>query len=52
MTKYFYIDIMDGKQYRVISKNEVLVPSDEPGVAHAIDLPTLIETEIEPKLKT
>lgn len=49
---YFYIDTMDGKRYRVMSKNKVLAPSDEPGVAYTIDLPTLIETEIEPRLKT
>lgn len=48
---YFYIDTMDGKRYRVVSKNEVLVFSGESGVSYTIDLPQLIETEIEPRLK-
>jgi len=49
--KYFYIDTMDGKRYRVVSKNEVICFSDEPGVTSTIDLPKLIEIEIEPRLK-
>lgn len=48
---YFYIDTMDGKRYRVMSKNEVLGFSDEPGVSYTIGLPKLIETEIKPRLK-
>jgi hypothetical protein len=48
---YFYIDTMDGKRYRVVSKNEVLGSSGESGVSYTIDLPKLIETEIEPRLK-
>lgn len=48
---YFYIDTMDGKRYRVMSKNEVLGFSGEPGVSYTIDLPKLIETEIKPRLK-
>lgn len=48
---YFYIDTMDGKRYRVVSKNEVLGLSGESGVSYTIDLLKLIETEIEPRLK-
>jgi len=49
-TKYFYIDTMDGKQYRVISKNEVLGFLED-STTYTIDLPKLVETEIEPRLK-
>ncbi|NLM29602.1 MAG: hypothetical protein GX216_04115 [Methanomicrobiales archaeon] len=34
-----------------MSKNEVLVFSGESGISYTIDLPQLIETEIEPGVK-
>ncbi len=48
---YFYIGTMNGKRFRVTSKNQIFDFSEGSGRPYSGDLQKLIETEIKPKVK-